>query len=72
MRVHGNKMVRRRPNVGELNRYQEAREYLLEDFYWMCGYCGKSGEIMHQRFHIDHFVPQSLAPELTNNYNNYK
>ncbi len=70
MRVHGNKMVRRRPNVGELNRYQEAREYLLEDFYWMCGYCGKSGEIMHQRFHIDHFVPQSLAPELTNNYNN--
>lgn len=37
MRVHGNKTVRRRTNVGELNGYQEAREYLLEDFYWMCG-----------------------------------
>ncbi len=70
MRVHSDKVLRRRSNVGELNRYQEAREDLLEDFYWMCGYCGKSGAIMHQRFHIDHFVPQSLAPELTNDYNN--
>lgn len=70
MRVHSDKVIRRRSIAGELNKYQEAREYLLEDFYWMCGYCGKSGEIMHQKFHIDHFIPQSLAPELTNDYNN--
>ncbi len=70
MRVHSDKVVRRRASAGKLKHYSEARKYLMEDFYKMCGYCGKSGEIMHQRFHIDHFVPQSLAPELMNDYNN--
>ncbi len=70
MRVHGDKMIRRRTDVGELKQYQEARDELTEDFHGMCGYCGKSGMIMHQRFHIDHFVPQSLAPERINDYNN--
>ncbi len=70
MRVHGDKVARRRLDAGVFNKYQEAREDLVQDFHGMCGYCGKSGVIMHQRFHIDHFVPQSLAPELINDYNN--
>lgn len=36
----------------------------------MCGYCGKNSTIMKERFHIDHFVPKSLAPERENDYYN--
>lgn len=59
MRVHGDKVIRRREGVPELGDYKKAREMLEQDFYCLCGYCGKDGRVMHQRFQIDHFVPQS-------------
>lgn len=70
MRVHGEKIIRRRAGIEKLDHYTDARGTLEEDFFSLCGYCGKSGKIMHERFHIDHFVPKSLCPERKNDYYN--
>ena len=70
MRVHGDKYIIRRKGIDKLKDYHGARELLEEDFYNLCGYCGKNGMIMHQKFHIDHFVPQSKYPEGKNDYYN--
>lgn len=53
-----------------LEHYQEARGILEEDFYFLCGYCGKNGQVMHEKFHIDHFVPRSIDKERENDYYN--
>ena len=70
MRVHGDKTIERRKGITGLNHYLDAREILEEDFHFLCGYCGKNGRIMHQKFHIDHFVPKSLDPDRKNDYYN--
>ncbi|MBD5480429.1 MAG: HNH endonuclease [Lachnospiraceae bacterium] len=41
-----------------------------EDFHLLCGYCGKDGKVMREKFHIDHFVPQRLDEERKNDYYN--
>lgn len=70
MRVHGDKSITRRMGIEELHHYQEARDILCQDFHYMCGYCGKNGRRMHQKFHIDHFVPKKRAPKRENDYYN--
>jgi uncharacterized protein (TIGR02646 family) len=70
LRGHGDKTITRRPNVGALNDYKDARKFLTEDFGYMCGYCGKNAYIMHEHFHIDHFVPKKLDPDRINDYYN--
>lgn len=70
MRVHGDKVLRRRENIGKLEHYRDAREILEEDFQFLCGYCGKNGKVMHEKFHIDHFVPKSLDESRKNDYYN--
>lgn len=70
MRVHADKVIRRREGVGPLNDYRDAKPVLEEDFHNLCGYCGKDGIIMNQKFHIDHFVPQRLAKEKREDYYN--
>lgn len=70
MRVHGDKILRRRENIGKLEHYRDAREILEEDFQFLCGYCGKNGKVMHEKFHIDHFVPKSLDESRKNDYYN--
>lgn len=70
MRVHADKILRRREGVVNLKHYQNARELLTEDFSEMCGYCGKSRVIMRQRFHIDHFVPVTVDKDRENDYYN--
>jgi uncharacterized protein (TIGR02646 family) len=70
LRVHGDKTIARRANVDKLKDYKDAKEILVEDFGYMCGYCGKNARIMHERFHIDHFVPKKLAPDRRNDYYN--
>ncbi len=70
MRVHGEKKIQRRVNSVQLNDYREAKPFLLEDFHKMCGYCGKNSDTMNERFHVDHFVPQRLAPERREDYSN--
>lgn len=63
-------MLRRRDGVGRLEDYKNAKEILLDDFHNMCGYCGKDCGVMHERFHIDHFVPVKIAPERKEDYYN--
>ena len=70
MRVHGDKKIERRKGIMGLNHYSDAREMLEQDFHFLCGYCGKNGRVMHQKFHIDHFVPKSLDPDRENDYYN--
>lgn len=70
MRVHGDKVIRRREGVSELGHYQDGRERLEQDFYYLCGYCGKNGKVLHQKFHLDHFVPKSLDESRKNDYYN--
>ena len=70
MRVHGDKIIVRRENVTGLEHYQDAKEMLENDFYNLCGYCGKNGKVMHEKFHIDHFVPKSLDKNRENDYYN--
>lgn len=70
MRVHGEKIIKRRDIVEQFKNYRDAKEILMEDFGNMCGYCGKNSTIMNQKFHIDHFVPKSIAPELETEYSN--
>ena len=70
MRIHGDKVIRRREDAPKLNRYQDGREQLEEDFHYLCGYCGKDGSVLHQRFHLDHFVPKSLDKNREKDYYN--
>lgn len=72
MRVHGDKVLRRRDGVGKLNNYNDknTKDLLKEDFQNICGYCGKDSRTMHEKFHIDHFVPVKIAPERKEDYYN--
>lgn len=70
MRVHGEKILHRRTGVGEFKNYRDAKSILEEDFQFLCGYCGKDGKVMHEKFHIDHFVPKSLDEHRINDYYN--
>ncbi len=70
MRVHGDKVIRRRDGISKLSDYQSAKEILKQDFYDLCGYCGKNSKHMHQHFQIDHFVPKSLDSKREKDYYN--
>lgn len=54
----------------EKKSYEKYREEVREDFYQMCGYCGKSEEVTKNAFELDHFIPKSLAPWQINDYDN--
>lgn len=70
MRVHGKTKIRRRTYREPIST-QAARDMLREDFYELCGYCGKNGQRLRQRFHADHFVPKSLDKEREWDYSNF-
>jgi len=40
LRVHGDKVIRRREGVPKLKYYQDGREQLEQDFHYLSGYCG--------------------------------
>lgn len=70
MRIHGDKVLRRRSNVTELRECEDARLLLEDDFHCLCGYCGKNQKVMHQKLQIDHFVPRSRDPKRERDYYN--
>ena len=72
LRVHGDKVLRRRDGVCKLKKYSDknTKDLLKEDFQNICGYCGKDSRVMHENFHIDHFVPVKVAPERKEDYYN--
>ena len=69
MRIHGNKYIKRRNNISQKD-YKEYREELEEDFYGLCGYCGKNQYAFNERFEIDHFAPKTKFPQRENDYSN--
>lgn len=73
MRVHGEVVIRRRSECKSLVvRYsdQNCRDFLKEDFFDTCGYCGKKMELLKAKAQVDHFIPQSFAPKKINDYEN--
>lgn len=69
MRVHGRYKIVRCSGLDKRN-YTKYEPELREDFHHICGYCGKSEAVSKKGFEIDHFIPQTLAPELRDCYGN--
>lgn len=69
MRVHGRYKIERRI-VLDKRSYEKYEPELREDFHHMCGYCGKSEAVTKKGFEIDHFIPQVLAENLRDHYEN--
>lgn len=70
MRVHGKIKILRRTYANEITQ-QSARTMLEEDFKGLCGYCGKNGVGLRERFHVDHFVPQKWDKGRIKDYSNF-
>jgi len=52
--------------------YSSYREWLRDEFSFRCVFCLQREQWvqMHAAYHIDHLVPQALAPDLTCDYDN--
>lgn len=70
MRVHGDKIIKRRSEIKKKSDYHDYLPELREDFQYMCGYCGKLEEITRNAFEIDHFVPKKYDKSRKNDYSN--
>lgn len=70
LRVHGEKIVKRRLSIKEYKDFHRYRPYLKEDFLGICGYCGKDSSIIKEQFEIDHFVPQDIDGSRECDYKN--
>ncbi|SEP31706.1 HNH endonuclease [Propionispora vibrioides] len=70
MRIHGEVKITRRDGIATQANYQKYQNYLSEDFHHRCGYCGKKEIVTTKGFEIDHFVPETLAPERETDYYN--
>lgn len=70
MRIHGEKKITRRFPAEKRSPYRNYEDMLREDFYGICGYCGKSELVTKNAFEIDHFIPRKIAPELEEEYTN--
>lgn len=70
MRVHGDKVIRRRSGLEKRADYKAYLTELREDFQHMCGYCGKTEALTKNKFEIDHFVPKKYAEDRVNDYTN--
>lgn len=60
MRIHGDKVIKRRSGLEQRSDYHEYLPELREDFKCMCGYCGKTERVTKNAFEIDHFVPKNM------------
>tara|TARA_B100000378_G_scaffold278726_1_gene283115 strand:+ start:3738 stop:4346 length:609 start_codon:yes stop_codon:yes gene_type:complete len=61
----------KRSDVAPRNSYREYRAELRHDFFGSCGYCGDDDERVDRiTFHIDHFAPKSVFPDLALSYGN--
>ena len=70
MRIHGDKVIKRRLGLEERSDYHEYLPELREDFQHICGYCGKTERVTKNAFEIDHFVPKKYAKSRENDYSN--
>jgi len=70
LRIHGDKVIKRRVGLEERSDYHEYLPELREDFQYICGYCGKNERVTKNAFEIDHFVPKKYAKSRENDYSN--
>lgn len=70
MRVHGQVKIQRRKNVPRESNYRKYTTILQEDFYHICGYCGKSELVTTKGFEPDHFVPDRIDHLRQTDYSN--
>ncbi len=70
MRLHGDRIIRRRENVKFQSDYHNYVPDLRTDFYHMCGYCGKHEMISHRGMEPDHFVPDNIDHSRSCDYAN--
>lgn len=68
MRVHGMLKIKRR-NL-EITDWTKHKVELEQDFFGICGYCGKHFKATLCDSQIDHFIPKSKYPDYKNKYNN--
>ena len=70
MRVHGDKIIRRRTDVQHQSDYRKYTPDLRIDFFHMCGYCGKYEMVSHKGMEPDHLVPDTIDPSRKCDYSN--
>lgn len=68
MRVHGMLKIRRREL--EITDWTKHKQELEEDFFGICGYCGKHFKATFCDSQIEHFIPKKKYPEYENKYSN--
>lgn len=69
-RVHDKYKIKRRENIKKKSKHNLYKSELAEDFYHICGYCGKLDIAVKEDFQIDHFVPKKVDPTRHNDYYN--
>lgn len=70
MRIHGDLKIVRRTEIQQENDYSKYRDFLIEDFNYICGYCGKHMKVSKKGYEIDHFVPISTDGTRETDYTN--
>lgn len=68
MRIHGMYKINRRKI--EIEDWHDHKAELEEDFFGICGYCGKVFKSTICDSQIDHFIPKNKYPEYENKYSN--
>ena len=68
MRVHGTLKIKRRSL--EITNWKMHKAELEEDFFGICGYCGKHFKATLCDSQIEHFIPKKKYPEYENKYSN--
>lgn len=70
IRVHDKYKIKRRKDIKQKSKHNLYKSELAEDFYHICGYCGKLDIAVKEDFQIDHFVPRKVDPNRHNDYYN--
>ncbi|HAT4297962.1 HNH endonuclease signature motif containing protein [Clostridium perfringens] len=69
-RIHDKYKIKRRETIKKKSKHNLYKSELAEDFYHICGYCGKLDIAVKEDFQIDHFVPKKIDPSRHNDYYN--
>lgn len=68
MRIHGTLKIKRRELT--ITNFKDHKTELEEDFFGICGYCGKHFKATLCDSQIEHFVPKKKYPDYENKYSN--
>lgn len=68
MRIHGKSKIKRRELC--ITDWKKHKQELEEDFFGLCGYCGKHFKATLCDSQIEHFIPKKKYPDYENEYSN--